>query len=270
MTPPDTPTTAPDAWPAAGAGARRVGALVRHNVVLLARDPGHLIAYLVMPMVLMLVEAPLYRSAAHDRGAGTVQVVTGMLVMFSLLSLSIVGNAMLAERTWRTWDRLRATPAPAGELLLGKALPVLGVLVVQQAVLLGFGAGALGLRPAPGRLPLVALAVLVWGAALLGCGSALASVVRSHGQLGAACDIAGLVLAGLGGALSPLPAMPAWARAAAPASPGYWAMRALRDALAGNTAGTLRAAAVLATLAAVTAALAAWRIRRGWSRTTVL
>jgi ABC-2 type transport system permease protein len=257
-------------WRRDGGRGTRVAALVRHNVVLLARDPGHLIAYLVMPMVLMLVEAPLYRSALHDRNAGTVQIVTGLLVMFSLLSLSIVGNAMLAERTWRTWDRLRATPAPAGELLVGKAFPVLGVLLVQQAVLLGFGVGVLGLRPAAGRLPLVALAVLAWGAALLGCGSALATVVRSHGQLGAASDICGLVLAGLGGALSPLSAMPSWARAAAPVSPGYWAMAALRDALAGHPAATLRATAILAALAAVTATVAAWRIRRGWGRSPLL
>lgn len=253
-----------------GGRATRLAALVRHNLVLLARDPGHLIAYLVMPMVLMVVEAPLFRSALHDRGAGTTQVVTGLLVMFSLLSLSIVGNAVLAERTWHTWDRLRATPAPAGELLVGKALPVLAVLLVQQAVLLGFGTGVLGLRPAPDRLPLVALAVLAWGTALLGCGSALASVVRSHGQLSAASDICGLVLAGLGGALTPLSTMPGWARAAAPASPGYWALAALRDALAGHTAATLRATAVLAALAAVTATLATYRIRRGWSRTPVL
>lgn len=253
-----------------GGRATRLAALIRHNVVLLARDPGHLIAYLVMPMVLMVAEAPLFRSASHSRGAGTTQVVTGLLVMFSLLSLSIVGNAVLAERTWRTWDRLRATPAPAGELLIGKALPVLAVLLVQQAVLLAFGTGVLGLRPDPGRLPLVALAVLAWGAALLGCGAALASVVRSHGQLSAASDMCGLLLAGLGGALAPLSVMPSWARTAAPASPGYWALAALRDALAGQTAGSLRATAVLAVLAAVTTTLATYRIRRGWSRAPVL
>lgn len=33
---------------------------------------------------------------------------------FSLLALSVVGTGILTERSWRTWDRLRATPARAG------------------------------------------------------------------------------------------------------------------------------------------------------------
>lgn len=244
----------------------RTGALVRHNTGLLARDPGHLIAYLAMPMVLMVVEAPLCSSALHSRTAGTLQAVTGILAMFSLLALSIVGNAILADRTWRTWDRLRATPAAPAELLLGKAVPIFVVLVFQQAVLLGFGVAVLGLRPPVYRLPLLALAVLVWGVALLCAGSALATVVRSHGQLSAASDIGGMVVSCLGGALAPLPAMPGWARALAPVSPGYWAMTALRAAVTGSATDTLRAVAVLACLAVVTGVLACLRIGRGRGR----
>jgi ABC-2 type transport system permease protein len=244
----------------------RVGALIRHNAGLLARDPGHLIAYLVMPMVLMVIEAPLYSSALRSDTAGTVQAVTGVLAMFSLLALSIVGNAMLADRTWHTWDRLRATPAAPAELLIGKAVPIFVVLVVQQAVLLCFGVVVLGMRPPGDRLPLLALAVLVWGAALLCAGSALATVVRSHGQLSAASDIGGMVVSCLGGALAPLPAMPGWARPLAPVSPGYWAMAALRGSVTGSTTDTLRAIAVLACLAAVTGVLACLRIRHGWGR----
>jgi ABC-2 type transport system permease protein len=246
----------------------RVGVLLRHNLVLVARDPGHLIAYLVMPMVLMAVQAPLYQRALRGV-AGTTQVVSGMLVMFSLLALSIVGNAVLAERTWRTWDRLRATPAGAGELMLGKAAAVFAVLLLQQLVLLGFGAGVLRLRLGP-QPALLAVPVLCWGAALLAGGAALAVVVRGHGQLSAACDVGGLLLAGLGGALAPLSAMPGWARAVAPVSPGYWAMGGLHAALAGDVAGTVRDAAVLLALALAAGAVVAVRMRRGWTRTALL
>jgi ABC-2 type transport system permease protein len=63
-----------------------------------------------MPMVLMLVFKPLYSPTA---AGGATQGVIGLLVMFSVLALSIVGTATMTERTWHTWDRLRTTPAEA-------------------------------------------------------------------------------------------------------------------------------------------------------------
>jgi ABC-type Na+ efflux pump permease subunit len=49
--------------------------------------------------------------------------------------------SLLSERTWRTWEMLRATPGTAAELLIGKAVPVLAVPLLQQAVVIGYRAG---------------------------------------------------------------------------------------------------------------------------------
>lgn len=68
----------------------------------------------------------------------------------------------------------------------------------------------------------------------------------------------------------PLAAMPGWARHMAPVSPGYWAMTALRGAVAGEPAGTLRAVGVLLGLAVIAGGLAAWRISRGFGRSSRL
>ena len=147
--------------------AIRLAALSRHNTSLMLREPGPVLSRLVMPLVMILLFRPLYLSALARHGvqAGTVQVVTGMLVMFSLLALSVVGTALLTERTWGTWDRLRATPARSGELLAAKALPGFGMLAVQQAEVLLFGVLAFGLRV--GDPLLLAAAVLSWALALL-------------------------------------------------------------------------------------------------------
>ena len=51
------------------------------------------------------------------------------------------------------------------ELLAGKAVPVMAAMLVQQALIIGFGAAAFGL--AVTSLPLLALAVLAWTLALL-------------------------------------------------------------------------------------------------------
>lgn len=248
----------------------RVTALVRHNATLLLREPGPVISRLVQPLVLIMLMHPLYTAALAADGpqAGTVQVVTGMLVMFSLLALSVVGTGVMTERSWRTWDRLRATPARPAELLGAKAVPAFALLLVLQAEVIGFGMAAFGLRvPDPA---LLALAVAAWALALLGIGMALGAVLRSQSELNVAYDIGGIVFSALGGALIPSGELPGWARAAAPASPGYWAMGALRSALGGQAGATLRDGCVLAGVAAAASALAAWRMSRNSPRSRLL
>ncbi len=73
-----------------------------------------------------------------------------MLVIFSALALSIVGNFILAERSWRTWDRLRCTRASITELLVGNTLPAYGLLLLQQAILLTYAVTVVGAHPTAG------------------------------------------------------------------------------------------------------------------------
>ncbi|MEV4218621.1 ABC transporter permease [Nonomuraea sp. ATR24] len=242
--------------------AHRIGALARHNMTLRLRDPGQMISYVAMPMVLMLVLKPLYVRALDG---GATQVATGLMVMFSVFAISLAGNAILSERTWRTWDRLRVTRAPAAELLVGKTLPLFVVMVAQQAILLVYGCLAIGL-PVPSMPHLVFLAILIWAFALLAIGAALATLVRSHGELSVISDVGALTLSSLGGALVPLSLMPEWAQLAAHASPGYWALVMMQSAVAGDVAGTLRPAGVVLAIGLLSGVFAARRLARGWGR----
>jgi ABC-2 type transport system permease protein len=248
----------------------RTAALVRHNTMLMLREPGPVLSRLVQPLVLITLMHPLYTAALAAQGAqaGTVQVVTGMLVTFSLLALSVVGTGIMTERAWRTWDRLRTTSARAAELLGGKAIPAFALLVVLQAEVVGFGVVAFGLRIPESAL--LALAVASWALALLGMGMALGALLRSQSELNVAYDIGGLLFSALGGALIPPEELPGWARAIGPVSPGYWAMGALRSALRGQTTATLRDAAVLAGVGLAACALAAWRMSRNSPRSRLL
>ncbi len=241
----------------------RLDALIRHNVLLVAREPGPLLSRVVLPLVLVSLLRPLYQTAAGQR-AGTVQAVGGVLVMFSLLGMSLVGTALMTERVWRTADRLRATAAGRVELLVGKALPALGLLLLQQGLILGYGAVALGLHVAAPAL--LSLVVMVWSVTLLSLGAMIGALSRSPAELAAAVDIGSLVLTAFAGALAPLAMMPGWARAIAPASPGYWAMRAVRAALVGQVGPAIGASVVLAGVAAVAATIATVRIGRDTRR----
>jgi ABC-2 type transport system permease protein len=238
----------------------RTAAIIRHNTMLLLREPGPLAGRLIMPLVFLALLHPLYQ-AAQGRGAGTGQAVIATLVTFSLLALSIVGGSILTERVSHTWERIRATAAHPAELLAGKAVPVLAALLTQQALIIGFGVLVLGLTTA--GLPLLAVTVLSWTMALLGIGAALGVLARSISELSVIYDVGGLVLSSLGGALVPLSAMPGWMRHVAPVSPGYWAVSALHAALHDDAAATLRACAVLAGFALAFGLLAAARVGRG-------
>ncbi|GAA4534357.1 MULTISPECIES: ABC transporter permease [Nonomuraea] len=240
----------------------RISAMARHNTIIRLRDPGQAISYVVMPMVLMLVLKPLYVRAVDG---GATQVSTGLMVMFSVFAISLAGNAILSERTWRTWDRLRVSRAAAAELLVGKILPIFAIMVVQQVLLLTYGCLVIGL-PVPSAPHYVLAAILIWAFALLALGALLAAIVRSHGELSVICDVGALTLSSLGGALVPLSLMPEWAQLVAPASPGYWALNLMQAAVRGDLAGMLPSAAILLAIGLAAGAFAARRLARGWGR----
>jgi ABC-2 type transport system permease protein len=244
-------------------GAGRTGALIRVNTVLLLRDPGALISRMILPLAFLVLLHPLYE-AAQGRSGGIAQAVIATLVTFSLLALSIVGGAILTDRMGHTWERVRATAARPAEALAGKALPILAALLAQQVLIIGFGVLVLGLRVT--AVPLLALALLAWTLTLLGLGALIGVLARSLSELSASYDIGAMILSSLGGALVPLTAMPQWIRDIAPASPGYWAVAALRGALADDGPRTLLACAVLAGFAGAAGLAAVARTSRGGGR----
>jgi ABC-2 type transport system permease protein len=245
----------------------RTGALIRHNVLLMLREPGPLASRMILPLVFLLLLHPLYEQAQGQRN-GITQAVVATIVTFSMLAMSIAGSSILTERIWHTWERLRASAAHPAELLVGKATPVLAALVLQQGAVLAFAAAVLGLRVA--EVPLLVLVMLAWAVTLTGMGAALGLLVGSLSSLAACYDIGGMLLSSLGGALVPLAAMPIWIRHVAPVSPGYWAVSALEAALRGDASRALIASGVLLAFGACACLIAGIRAARSWGRTVRL
>lgn len=245
----------------------RFRAIARHNFVLLSRDPGQIVGYTITPMLMMIALRPIY-AARGDEAAGTVQATIGPLVLFSLLTLNVIGHSVLNERTWRTWNRLRSTAATSVELLLGKCLPFFLMLLVQQTILVVFSAVVFDLRLRPYAVLCTAFVILLWSATILGFGALLATAARTHGQLNTITDIGSFVVTVVGGGLTPLANMPDWMRVIAPFSPGYWALDAYRHALNGDSlhdlAGPVLVLMVLCALA--TAGAASLTARRAGAR----
>ncbi len=245
----------------------RTGALLRHNTLLMLREPGPLLSRMILPLAFLVLLHPLYERA-QSGSRGVTQAVIATLVTFSLMAMSIAGSSILTERIWHTWERVRSTAALPAEQLVGKGVPVVAALLLQQCAVLAFGAGVLGLQVA--ALPLLALVLLAWTMTVTAMGAALGLLVRSMGAMSACYDIGSMILSSLGGALVPLAAMPLWIRHIAPASPGYWAVSALESALHGNAGRTWVASAVLVGFGAGACMLAALRARGSWGRSAGL
>jgi ABC-2 type transport system permease protein len=233
--------------------------MVRHNLVLQLRDPAQLISYVLIPMVIMVLLRPLYDRLGNVEPS---QAALGPLVMFSVYAMVIVGNSILVERHWRTWDQLHTTPARKTELLLAKALPIFVLVVLQQVVLLVYGCLLVGL-PVPPTMGYLMLAVAVWAFTLLAIGTALGTLLPDFPQLAMIGDFSAIGFGALGGALAPVALMPGWIQAIAPFSPVYWALSMMQAAVRGDLAGTVRPALVCLAIGLVAGAVAVYRLSRG-------
>jgi ABC-2 type transport system permease protein len=155
------------------------------------------------------------------------------------------------------------------ELLTGKAVPMLAVLLAHQAVITGFARLAFGLRPPAAWWPL-ALVATAWTGCILVVGTAAATLVKSPAQLSVGGDIAAELTSILGGALVPAALLPGWLRAVGPLSPGYWAMRSYHAALAESSTssfiGSMAGLACSIALGVVLTASLARRRTDGWVR----
>lgn len=245
---------------------RRSFAVSRHELRVLRRDPFPIIILIVMPLVVMAFIKPTLRftlvSEGYRGANGSEHAVPGMAVLFAFFLVSFVGYGFFIEHGWGTWERLRASQARSIEIIVGKVLPMLGVAALQQTLLFVAG-GALFRLHIRGSLIALALVSIALSFCLVAMGVALVALCRTIQQVNAFGNIGAMIFGGVGGALAPINVLPAWARAVAPATPTYWAMRGFRSVVldAGGTIDVLLPIAILLAFAVGFGALAALRLR---------
>lgn len=238
--------------------------LARHELRLYRREPGMLIQMVFMPIVMIAFLKPAFGPALAEAGyagaTGAEQAVPGMIVMFSFFGAGMIGFGFFREHGWGTWDRLRASQARSFEIVIGKAVPTFLLVVGQQLVLFLAGIWLFGLRIRGSVFGLVLVSVAL-ALCLLAFGVVFAAFLRSSQSLNAVNSITVMTLAGLGGAFTPIDALPQWAQTIAPATPTYWAMVGYRAVVleAGGVAATLLPTAVLLTFAVALTAVAVRR-----------
>lgn len=246
--------------------SRRSWAVARTGLLLLLRDPAPMLVTLVMPVLLVAFLVPgaraQLRMAGYSATNGSEQVVPGMAVMFAFLGTQLVGTLFFREHAWGTWDRLRASSATTPDLVVGKAAPLYLVQLLQFGLLLLAGRLLFGFR-VQGSLPAMLVVVAAFVAMLVAYGVMLVAVFPTMDLALVIGNLGGMVMAGLGGALAPVSALPLWAQGVARLSPAYWALDSLR-AITLDGAGVsdvLPALSVVFAFGATFTLVALWRFQ---------
>jgi ABC-2 type transport system permease protein len=212
-------------------------AIARQDWRVLRRDPFPVIVLVVLPLLLIPFLKPAFRLAfvaEHVRDtAGVEQAVPAMDVTFAFFLVGISSMAFFREHAWRTWDRLRASPATTYEIIVGKiTLPLLQA-AGQFILVFGLGGTLLGLT-VHGSWADLAIVGAAYSLYLVAMGLTVTAICKTYVQANAVTNVGALFLAGLGGALVPHAFLPGWAQSISPAVPSYWAIRGYRAAILGH------------------------------------
>ena len=205
--------------------------LMRHEFRVTARDAAPFAVVIMIPVAMAFSRSTLgsaLREVGYPHANGSEQAVPGLSILMCFMMITFVGESFFREHRWGTWERLRASSLRPWEIVLAKMLPVYLFFVVSLVFLFAIGFRFLGLpwpRDPVAMVPLVVATPIC----LVTLGVALISFSRSNMQLNAMSDIAGLVLAGLGGALVPIETLPSWMQHIAVITPPYWAMEGFRS-----------------------------------------
>jgi len=246
--------------------ARRLAVITVHELRLIRRDPSAILILFAFPLITIAFLKPAIRPALIQSGypeaTGAEHVVPGQAVMSAFYLVALVGFAFFAEHSWATWDRLRASPATSLEIVVGKSLPRMILGVAQFGIVFGAGIVVFDLSVRGDAVALVPLGV-AHSLCLVVLGVAVTAVTRTAQQANGIAFTGLVVFGAIGGAFVPFDTLPEWARAVAPVTPTYWAMRGMRSVvLDGEGVGSVVApTAVLLGMSVLLGVVAARRLR---------
>ena len=139
----------------------------------------------VFPIITMAFLKPAFRAALQQGGYphanGAEQVVPGQAVVNAFFVVSLTTFAFFSEFGYMTWDRLRASPATSLEIVLGKAIPRVAMVVAQLFVVLVAGVVIFDLNIRGNVLALIPL-VLMFSISLVMLGVAVTAICRTAQQ----------------------------------------------------------------------------------------
>jgi ABC-2 type transport system permease protein len=161
---------------------------------------------------------------------GFEQTSPGQLVTWVLITLVGAAEVVVNERLGGTLRRLLTTPTSQATILAGKIAGRLTLGILQMALLIGFGALALGVNW--GRsLPALVLVVLAFALSAVAFGVLLGTLAKTRSQASGLTILFSMLPAALGGAWWPIEVTPKVYQAVVQALPTTWAMKGFSDVI---------------------------------------
>lgn len=203
--------------------------VARHEVSLLRSEIIPVLLYFLMPLaILSFIQGAfsLFLEFTEPTlpASGASLAAPGQATMFGFMSLAMLGHFFLGECGWGTWNRVRSLGVRPSQIMAGK----MAVNYIQQLLLFSFVMGTAALLfslTVTGSLVALVVLELVVAFVIVAYGLIACALATSQAQYNAFAYLGALVLAGVGGALTPFDTLPGWAQAIAPATPTYWAVK---------------------------------------------
>lgn len=191
---------------------------------------------------------------------------SGQLLLFTFLS-SLTGSATLIQaRRLGVVARTLAAPVSSLQLIAGQVLGRFTIAFFQGGYIMAASSLLFGVDW--GNLALSLLVLLLFALVSAGAAMVVGSLLDNEGAAAGVGIGLGLVLAALGGSMTPLEFFPDTMRSVANLTPHAWAYEAFADIQrrGGGFADVVTELAVLAGIAALLVALGAWTLRRSIAR----
>jgi len=206
-----TPVFAPA--PGAAPLHRMIAAQAALETRTLLRNGEQLLLTLVIPL-LLLAAFGLEPLVNFGTGMSRIDFLTPGIIALAVMSTAFTSQAIATgfERRYGVLKRLGATPLSRTGLISAKTATVIGVELLQGALIVLI-ALAIGWQPNARATAIVVapLLILLGTAAFSGLGLLMAGTLRAEATL-AAANLVYIVLLGVGGVIFPLAKFPAGAR----------------------------------------------------------
>jgi ABC-2 type transport system permease protein len=247
-------------------GAAPLGRMITAQATLetrtLLRNGEQLLLILIIPL-LLLTAFSLEPLINFGTGLPRIDFLTAGIIALAVMSTAFTSQAIATgfERRYGVLKRLGATPLSRGGLIAAKTVTVIGVELLQAALIIVI-ALAIGWRPnaSPAAIVTAPLLILLSTAAFSGLALLMAGTLRAEATL-AAANLVYILLLGLGGVVFPLTRFPATARPVLELLPTGALSTGLRDVLQYGVALPVGNTVTLAVWAVVAIALAARTFR---------
>ncbi|GAF41950.1 multidrug ABC transporter permease [Agrilactobacillus composti DSM 18527 = JCM 14202] len=210
---------------------KQILAVVKLNSRLQLADPTVQFIMILVPLIMAPFMLPAAKTQlivqGYSHATGAEQVIPGLAILFSFFSVQLIIQMFFDETAWNTWNRQQVSATSLTEIITGKALVAYLIQLFQLTAVLLISGFLFKFQPNGNWWALITV-IMSFAVALTFFGILLVSWAKSANVALALSNLLGILMAGLGGSLSPTSTFPHWAKMLAKIDPAYWALSAIK------------------------------------------